>query len=77
VPRASPAPVQVVETTKIMREPIPETLLRPCPVDPLPQRGISNIELAVDDRRRHAAQIACNRRFDELREWQQKLEETR
>lgn len=77
VPRPLPAPVEIVETVKTVREPIPPTLLRPCPVADLPARGSTNLDLAADVMRRHAAQLDCNRRFDELRDWQRDLEETR
>jgi hypothetical protein len=68
-----PPPPQVklktVEVSKDKVVMVPETLLAPCRITPLPERGDKNIDLAQVATSKDAEQHTCNHRFDAIRQF--------
>lgn len=61
--------LKIAEVTHDKVVMIPETLLAPCRVTPLPERGEQNIDLAGVASTKDAEQKICNRRFDKIRQF--------
>lgn len=66
-PQVKLKPVEKLVTTLIE---IPESLLVDCPILPLPERGVENIDLAKVAAAKDIQQKQCNNRFDDIREFQ-------
>lgn len=49
---------------------IPDFLLEPCPVLPLPELGDQNLTLAEQNTSRFVAALDCNKRFEAIRAYQ-------
>lgn len=74
LPRKKPLEtLRLVETTKTELITIPDFLLEPCPVLPLPDVGDQNLTLAEQNTSRYIGAIDCNKRFDAIREYQDGL----
>ena len=54
---------------------VPEHLLVPCPILPLPERGANNLELSKNATAKDIQQKQCNDRFVKIREYQRKARE--
>lgn len=48
---------------------LPESLLAPCEIRPLPERGEKNVDLALVAATKDAQQAICNQRFPKIRQF--------
>jgi len=48
---------------------VPEALLEPCTITPLPERGSSWLEIKDALVAKDVEQRCCNKRFDRIRDW--------
>ena len=68
---------KIVEVRVVERVTVPESLLAPCPMIAWPAFGITWAGILDDLAVKHRQQIACNERFDVIREWQDAPENIR
>lgn len=61
---------EYVEKRVVERVRVPEGLLAPCRITPLPARGASWHEIWVIMEEKHFQQRSCNERFSRIRDWQ-------
>lgn len=65
----------LVEVKVIERVQVPDALLVPCDVAPLPRRRARWGDVLVLTKVKHEQQLACNERFEIIRGWQTEADE--
>lgn len=68
-PTVMPDP-EIIEVEKRVRVQVPEGLLVPCEIEPLPVRGDTWHTVFSIMEQKDLEQRACNNRFEMIREWQ-------